>query len=827
MSFQFNQLLSVSKGKMISDTVQAPVKFLVTDSRSSNSYNGAVFFAIKGKNHDGHAYLKELYLKGFRQFVIEDEDFISQLNLTDSNVFLAESTVTTLQEIVIFHRNKFSLEVVGITGSNGKTIVKEWLNQLLAQDYTIVKSPKSYNSQIGVPLSVWQITPEHNLGIFEAGISKPGEMSILERIIQPSIGIFTNIGPAHSEGFNSDSQKIKEKALLFKNCKSIIYRNDDAEIDNYLKQEFDSSRLISWSLGKTSTYNVTVTKKEGRKTWIKIQTNSGSFSFLIPFSDVASFENIMHCIVLMLHFHIAETTINNRILSLNNIPMRLELKEGRNNSYIIDDTYNNDTEGLKIALQFMQQQNLRPRKILILSDMLESGKSDLELNKEIARLINENSIKLFIGIGEKLLSHSKLFPKGSLFFYSASSFLEFLDEINLSDAMVLIKGARIFRFETIVHALAHKIHRTVLEINLNSIAHNLNVFRRMLKPKTKMMVMVKAFAYGSGSHEVAHLLQYNNVDYLAVAYTDEGIALRESNITLPIMVMNPTPEEFAKIVHYKLEPEIYNFRLLNAFTDFIKQEEFIINNAYVPPVHIAIDTGMHRLGFEEGQVEELCEFLVKENIRVASVFSHLAGADEPHHDPFSLGQARLFKSITDRIEKAIKYEVIKHILNSAGITRLRENEFDMVRLGIGLYGIEAIDHPHNQSLNNVSTLKTVISQIRTVQKGDSVGYSRMGIAHEDIQVATIAIGYGDGYSRKFSNGVGKMLVRDKLAPVIGNVCMDLCMLNVTGIDVQEGDEVIVFGEKLPVNDLAKASGTISYEILTNVSERVKRVFYMD
>ncbi|MBC7388690.1 MAG: bifunctional UDP-N-acetylmuramoyl-tripeptide:D-alanyl-D-alanine ligase/alanine racemase [Opitutaceae bacterium] len=826
MSLLFSQLPNISIGKIISFSFQQEIGSLTTDSRNFTSSKGALFFAVKGKNHDGHLFLKDLYEKGIRQFVVEDESRISDIPLPECNVFLAKKSLDTLQDIVICHRNKFDLEVIGITGSNGKTIVKEWLYQLLSPDYHIVKSPKSYNSQIGVPLSVWQLNSLHNLAIFEAGISKTGEMEKLERIIKPTVGIFTNIGPAHSEGFKSNTEKIEEKARLFNNCQTIIYRKDQVELKNCLENIFNPKVLVSWSIGNEATYNVSINNKELKSTTVKIKYGSNEAKFLLPFKDDASIENVLHCIITMLHFKISDEVIQTRIASLNNIPMRLELKEGRNNSYIIDDTYNNDLEGLKIALQFMQQQNLKKKRIVILSDMLETGKPDQLVFKEISEVLLNNGISWFIGIGIGMMKNSASFPEGSLFFPNTNAFIDVSNTLEFSNSLILIKGARIFKFENIVQSLAQKIHRTVLEINLNALTHNLNVYRQMLEPTTKMMVMVKAFAYGSGSHEVAHLLQYQKVDYLAVAYTDEGIALRENNITIPIMVMNPAPEEFSKMVQYNLEPEIYNFRLLNEYNLFIKRSDYTMSASF-PPVHLAIDTGMHRLGFEEPLIDELCKVLKQSHFKVASIFSHLAGSGETEHDEFSYHQAYSFKAIADKIEGELKYGVIKHILNSAGITRLPQFQFGMVRLGIGMYGVESDGHPQNNKLENVSTLKTVVSQIRTVKKGESIGYSRKGIAIEDIQVATVAIGYGDGYSRKFSGGFGQMYIKGQLAPVIGSVCMDLCMLNVTGIEVQEGDEVIIFGKEIPVSKIASEIGTISYEILTNVSERVKRIFYVD
>ena len=823
MSLPFHTLARISKGVVLSNASVQNIDYLVTDSRTLNIVKGAVFFAIKGKNQDGHRYLKELYLIGVRQFVIEDLDKIDPEFLIDSNVFHADEVIETLQDIAAHHRNHFGLQVIGITGSNGKTIVKEWLNQLLSPGFKIVKSPKSYNSQIGVPHSVWQINESHDFGIFEAGISRPNEMANLERLIQPSIGIFTNIGPAHAEGFDCVGDKIAEKSKLFLNCDFIFYNKGFREIDTYLKSNFPLQKLIGWSLVDESEFKVTINKTTPGSISLTILFQSDSFDFKIPFRDDASIENAIHCIMVMIHYQIPVLEIQKRLFMLNNIPMRLELKEGRNNSYIIDDTYNNDQEGLKIALQFMQQQNLKNNKVVILSDMLETGKDNKVLYREVAELLKKNNVSLFIGIGPGISDQRCYYPENSRFYTSTEYFLEDLSQISMNESLILVKGARIFKFERIVQAVTYKIHRTVLEINLNALSHNLNVFRQMVRPNTKMMVMVKAFAYGSGSHEVAHLLQYHKVDYLAVAYTDEGIALRENNIRVPIMVMNPAPDEFEKIVKYNLEPEIYNFRLLNEYSEYVKR----LDIAQVPPLHIAIDTGMHRLGFESHHIDELCQKLREGTTKVASIFSHLVGADEEEHDHFSYEQGDKFIKIARRVETELGYPVIKHILNSAGITRMSDLQFDMVRLGIGLYGIEALNHPQNLKLENVSTLKTVISQIKNIPKGESVGYSRKGFAREDIKIATVAIGYGDGYSRKFSNGVGKMFLKGQLVPVIGNVCMDMCMIDITGVDAEEGEEVILFGKELRVIDLAASTGTISYEILTNVSERVKRIFYLD
>jgi alanine racemase len=810
MPLLFSQLETISKGRFISICSELPVLQLLTDSRAANFSEGVVFFAISGKSHDGHQYLNELYSKGIRQFVVENESKVDLTFLAEATIFLVENSVTCLQDIASFHRNQFSISVIGITGSNGKTIVKEWLFQLLAPDFSIVKSPKSYNSQIGVPLSVWQMGAAHNLAIFEAGISVIDEMANLERVIKPTIGIFTNIGPAHSEGFHSMEAKIEEKAKLFVDTEKIIYCIKHESIASFLISNFPKEKLIGWNLQLT-----------GDSCWLIV--GDTQYAIQLPFKDSASIENLIHCVVVMLELGTSISIIQNRIGSLANVPMRLELKAGKNNNYLIDDTYNNDPEGLKIALQFMQQQDMKRNKVLILSEMHEIGSESSVLYKQISTLVSDKNISTFIGIGKEIAKYKQLFPTNALFYDDVDELIELLPNLGIKDSLLLIKGARVFQFERIVQFLAQKIHRTVLEINLNALANNLKVFRQMVKPETKIMVMVKAFAYGSGTHEIAHLLQYHKVDYLAVAYTDEGVQLRENNITLPIMVMNPSVDEFETLAKYDLEPEIYSISILQALV-VSRQSSVNVQNT---KVHLAIDTGMHRLGFEENQISELCFILKIHDIQVASVFSHLVGADGAEFDDFSEKQALLFDKIAHQIENELGYTFLKHLLNSAGITRHTKFQYDMVRLGIGLYGIEAEGHPTNSHLQNVSTLKTIISQIRHVESGESVGYSRKSFVQKDSKIATLAIGYADGYSRVFGNGIGKVWIKGKIAPIIGNVCMDMCMVDITGIEAEEGDEAIVFGEYLSVEQVAKWGNTISYEILTSVSERVKRVYYLD
>lgn len=815
-----------------SEPIITKATVLLTDSRFVSQPQQSIFFAIKGERHDGHNFIEELYEKGVREFVVEKKATRPDLNerFPEAKFWLVENGIRALQNLAAVHRKKFNIPIIGITGSNGKTIVKEWLSTLLAKDYTIIKSPRSYNSQIGVGLSVWQINESHTLGIFEAGISKSGEMENLEPIICPTIGIFTNIGSAHDEGFRSRKQKVTEKLRLFRKSKTLIYCKDYEEIDEeiklLLKAVNPKIELIGWSKSQESPINVTCTKAANYST-LTINWNAEEYEFRIPFTDDASIENATHCIFakLLLNPKGQDLSITSEaLMALKPIAMRLELKQGINDCYLIDDTYNNDYAGLNMALNFMSQHHTKNHKVLIISDLLQSGLKETELYRSIAELIKGKEIDQLIGIGEDISRNAKYFDDSSIFFHSTESFLEEYPINQLHDSLILVKGARKFAFEKIVDRLIQKVHGTVFEINLDALTHNLNFYRGKIGSATKIMVMVKAYAYGSGSAEVASLLEYHRVDYLGVAYPDEGVVLRQSGIKLPIMVLNSQPETFSKLVEYDLEPEIYSFQIFKRFQDFIKS---FPDSSF--KIHIKLDTGMHRLGFEEQDIDKLIE-LLKQNpsIKIASIFSHLVGADESEHNDFSKSQIERFKRMSDKIIQALPNgEVpLRHICNSAGIIRFPEAKFDMVRLGIGLYGVEATG-TEQKSLQTVGTLKTIISQIKHLKKGETIGYSRKGVLEKDSRIATIAIGYADGFDRGFSKGVGTVLVNGVRCPIIGNVCMDMTMVDVTEAKCEEGDEVIIFGKDLPIHELSASIGTIPYEILTGVSERVKRVFYKE
>ncbi len=806
----FSHLEEITGGKNLQRHVDGPIESIFIDSRKASAGPGTLFFAIKGERHDGHTFLVDLYRAGLRQFVVEHT--LQLADFPEANILIVSSAIEALQKIAAFHRKQFSYPVIGITGSNAKTIIKEWLFQVLSKDQIVVKNPGSYNSQVGVPLSVWQMKSHHQLGIFEAGISKSGEMDNLENVIQPTIGILTNVGSAHDEGFLNQEQKIQEKLKLFKNSNVLIYCSDHYDVRKAIERS--GPKTFSWGVENDADVNVSI---QGNTCYI---TQSGQNHMLrLPFFDKASIENCLHCVTLMLYLGFNIKKIQRAINSLRSVPMRMEMKEGINQSYIIDDTYNNDLGGLELSLQFLMHQNQKNRKRLILSDILESGLSDGALVQQVLTLLEKYPVQNFVGIGPVLTNHQALFPQNSIFYNSTEEFLNRFNLSSISEEIVLIKGARTFAFENIAKRLQRKVHGTVLEIDLGALVHNLNFFKARLKPETKIMVMVKAFAYGSGSPEVANVLQYHKVDYLGVAYVDEGVDLRKNNITLPIMVMNPSEDSFDSLTGYNLEPEIYNFKIFHALLHYLKERTCAI--------HLKLDTGMHRLGFEKNDLPEVIQILKGHpNIRVASIFSHLAGADEHTHDEFSSRQAALFKDCADSVSSSLSYKPLYHILNSPGILRLPQLQFDLVRLGIGLYGVDPTQEGFTD-LRPVATLKTVISQIKTVPKGESIGYGRKGVADRDLKLATIAIGYADGFSRGLSGGVGEVLIGGSRAKVIGNVCMDMTMVDITDIDAQEGDEVIIFGGDLPIQRTAEKLQTIPYEILTNVSERVKRIFISD
>jgi len=829
MSYRLSEIASIVHGRL-SGPGEAPVRHLVIDSRKLSHIDDALFFAIKGERHDGHEYVADLYQRGMRSFVVQELPANSEARFPGAGFIFVADTLQALQELCAHHRAQFGYPVIGITGSNGKTIVKEWLYQLLREDFSIVRSPKSFNSQVGVPLSVWQMSGAHSLAIFEAGISRPGEMIRLERIIRPTIGLFTNIGQAHDENFSSVASKVEEKLDLFLHCETLVYCKDYLALHDVIAADetLSKKRLFTWSRKTRADLQIGRVSKNGHETEIQAVHQNGFVTVRIPFTDEASIENAIHCWATLLLLGFGHEAINTRMQLLAPVAMRLELKEGVNHCSVINDSYNSDLGSLAVALDFLNQQQQHPKRTLILSDILQSGRSEEELYAEVAELVAKKGVHRLIGIGEAISRQRDLFSGVDKHFYRDTA--EFLNAYNSAffrDETILLKGARAFGFEAISKVLQQKAHETVLEINLNALVHNLNYFRSRLQPGTKLMAMVKAFSYGSGSFEIANVLQFHRTDYLAVAYADEGIELRKAGITLPIMVMNPEEQSYDSMIQYRLEPEIFSFRVLNLFDEAAQRHRRSGEDVPPLPVHIKLDTGMRRLGFEEKDLNELVVRLRNnKHLSVRSVFSHLAASDEAEHDTFTQQQVNRFAAMSAMIREHIGYPVLRHILNSAGITRFPDAQFDMVRLGIGMYGIGVTPEEQAQ-LQHVSTLKTTISQIKQVPEGETIGYSRKGKADRALQIATVPIGYADGLSRRLSGGKGKMWVNGRPAPIVGNVCMDMCMIDVTGIAASEGDEVIVFSEQHPISELAKDLGTIPYEVLTNVGGRVKRVYYQE
>lgn len=801
------------------------IKRLSIDSRKLHEPESVLFFALRGPRHDGHQFIRELYERGVRNFVVcEPRENIDLLY--EANIIKVKSSRAALQQLAAHHRAQFDLKTVSITGSNGKTIVKEWLYQLLQTDYKIIRSPRSYNSQVGVPLSVWNIEPEHTLGLFEAGISKPDEMARLQRIIQPDIGVFINLRAAHDAQFSSRAQKALEKARLFSRCKTIIYNCDYPEIEQALSETVDlkGTRLVRCSFkDQTAEYWVSSVTHSGESAQLEVVFASTSHVVDIPFNDNGSIENALICLAAAIELgQNPEKTIAG-LHALQPVAMRLQMIEGINGCGVINDAYNSDLGSLEIALDFAHQQRFLNHRTLILSDILQSGLDPGALYERVANMCRHKKISRLIGIGPQITAHAECFEIPAQFFPDTDNFLAQFHGDDFERELVLIKGARPFRFERISRLLEHKSHETVLEINLDALVHNLNFFKSKIAPQTEMMAMVKAFSYGMGSHEVAHLLEYNKVAYLAVAYADEGVELRKSGVQLPIMVMNPEAPGYGAMIRHRLEPEVYSMRTLQAFISACKS----LAPGEPQAIHVKLDSGMHRLGFEEKDLDELIAVLKAHPfIRIASAFSHLAAADNPAFDDFTAHQIELFKQMSGRLQKETGSTFRRHILNTAGILRFPESQFDMVRLGIGLYGYTDLLEAE-RSLMASSRLKTIISQIKHLEPGETVGYQRSGKIESISRIATLPVGYADGFSRMLGRGNGEVFINGYRAKTVGNICMDMCMVDVSEIPCQEGDEVEVFGAEIPLEELAERMKTIPYEVISGISRRVKRVYYHD
>ena len=802
------------------------IRFLSFDSRNILSGKETLFFALRTGRNDGHHYIKDTYAREVESFVVEElpADYKSLINASFIKV---ADTLQALQKLSAFHRKRFNYPVAAITGSNGKTIVKEWLAELLSPEKNIIRSPRSYNSQVGNPLSVWLMDERFDLALFEAGISKPGEMERLEKILHPDIGLFTHLGTAHLENFNSTKELVAEKLKLFINSKSIIWCSDFELLNDEINQTAfaNNPKFFCWS-EKNSEADLLITLKEKNENTTKISAVyfSGNIQIIIPFTDDAHIENAIHCWAFMLSMGYNPGTFEERFLKLSPIAMRLELKKGINGCTIINDSYNSDTASLVNALDFLHQQSGYGKRkcTLIISDILQSGEKPEILYREIADFIHLRRIQRLICIGPEISRFIDLFHVPDIKAYpSYDEFLIHFRESDFHNEIILLKGARQFRFDRISELLQEKAHQTVMEINLDSLVHNFNFYRQKLSPQTKVMAMVKAFSYGTGSVEIARILQYRGIDYLAVAIADEGIELRNNGIEIPIIVMNPEEHSFGVMIENNLEPNIYSYKLLEQFDEALKH-----NAGSNFPVHLKIDTGMKRLGFDNAdELMKVAEYILKQNrMFIRSVFSHLAVSDDPSNDHFTLLQFEHFDKFSRIITDSFDYKILRHILNSSGIERFPEMELDMVRLGIGLYGVSPL---YQKELRNVATLKTTISQIRTVTSSETIGYGRKGVAKEPMQIAILPIGYADGLNRRLSNGAGKVWINGANAPIVGSICMDMCMIDITGIPTNEGDKVIIFGEELPVTELAEFLQTIPYEVLTSIGQRVKRIYYKE
>lgn len=834
MQYEIEKIHAIIGGQLISNAPGYQLQYLATDSRKISFAKSALFFALKTPNRDGAVFLSDVYKQGVRNFVLSEPVSSTETLYPEANFIITSDPLVALQKLATHHRDQFHYPVIGITGSNGKTVVKEWLNFLLSAHFKIIRSPRSFNSQIGAPLSVWGMEKAHNLAIFEAGISKTGEMSRLQPVINPTIGILTNIGDAHQMGFSSDEEKLAEKLQLFKETATLFYPAADNWVQAFVEQYFTdpetkqcSKELIGIGRSAKARYRVLYIEKHMDRGLTEIevqQQNREPYALLIPYTDEASIQNAITSWAVCLHLGIATDNLLQGLKELPVIDMRLQVLPAIHQGTVINDSYSLDFESLKVALDLLNQQLLS--KTLILSDIpeLPAGQA-LKSYEEMAALIGNKKIHRLITTGPQWQKYKDL-VQGQVpileQYASTAAFVKQFQPGKFKEEAVLLKGARAFQFEEILGLLIEKVHQTKLEINLSAIVHNLKVYRSCIHPTTKIMAMVKAFAYGSGLVEIASVLQYHKIDYLAVAYVDEGVSLRQAGIHLPIMVMNADEYAFELLVQHQLEPEIYSFDILESFTRFLQKQGL---SQY--PVHIKLDTGMHRLGFESSEIPELVRQIQnQQSLYIKSAFSHFTSSEDKQDDAFTLGQVTAFQTACQQLRTGTGYHFLTHMANSAAITRFPEFQMDMVRLGIGLYGINTTHEP--LPLRTVASLKTTIAQIKKISPGDSVGYNRSGKVDHPMATATIRIGYADGFSRLLSNGRGKVWIHGQLAPVIGKVCMDMTMVDITSItQAKPGDTVEIFGENIPVQEMASASNTSPYEVFTSVGQRIPRIYVED
>lgn len=800
------------------------VQHLLTDSRKLSFPSTSLFFAIKTKQGDGHHYIAELYKQGVRHFVVSDTKLPQ--DCPDAIWYHTDNVIACLQRLAAAHRQKFGIPVLGITGSNGKTIVKEWLNALLQDEVNIVRSPRSFNSQLGVPLSVWAMQDEHELGIFEAGISRKGEMQLLEKIIRPTIGLITNLGAAHSEGFDGDADKLTEKLLLFQSVAVLVYCKDHRLVDEALqrsREAFPNRALLSWGKSPEADIRLLNVKVENNTSVLEVDASGRFFTFSIPYVDAAALENAMHCFAAAVALGYPDQAAL-RMMQLPPLSMRLEMKEGRQGCTLINDSYNADLSGIFTALDFLGLQDPTRRRTVVLSDVSGLPDQDENAYDRLVDYLVSKQVRRVFGAGQQISAQAQRFASQleAHFFPDTQTLIQHLAHVPFKDEVILIKGARDFHFEAISTMLESKMHQTRLEVNLPCIAHNLQEYRKLLPPDTRLMVMVKAFSYGAGSIEVARLLQFHHADYIAVAYVDEGVELRKAGIRLPIMVMNTEPQAFALLVENDLEPELYSLDIIRRFHDFLRTEGIAFY-----PVHIKLDTGMHRLGLDHSDIIQFNkEFGLSPRLRVKSVFTHLVASEDSAEDAFTARQLADFEAGCGLLQQALGYVFWRHAANTAAISRHPQAAYEMVRLGIGLYGVDA--GKSGLFLQEAISLKTTIAQIRDVEVGESVGYGRKALLHRHTRVATIRVGYADGFPRSLGNGRCSVLIKGRHYPTLGNVCMDMTMIDITGSeDIGLEDEVLVFGPGHSISQMARAAETIPYEIMTGIAQRVPRIYFSE
>lgn len=820
MRLSSSDIAQITDGKLTGNP-DLPVSDIITDSRRFSFTEELIFFAISGKNHDGHSFIDSLYRKGVKVFVVERLPDDTGL-YKDSAFIQTTNSIAALQRLAAYHRKSYMSPVISVTGSTGKTIVKEWLSDVLGLSAAVIRSPRSYNSQVGVPLSVLKLKDKYKLAIFEAGISEPGEMERLRSVIEPDIGVITNIGDAHNENFPDLPTKAKEKLKLFVNASMIVYCSDHEIIRELILSDklFRGKKLVNWSCKnrKAAIYIKNRTLTEGT-TVLEVEYLNNKYDFKIPFNDRASVENAMTVTAVCLALETSPEIIGKGLSTLVPVAMRMEIKAGINNCQLIEDYYNSDPGSLGMAIDYLKGQG-KMETTLILSDFVQSGRDEKDLYGEVAGLVKKNRINRFIGIGPGLSGSRSFFDREAEFYFSTDEFIQRFRPPMFRNEIILLKGARKYEFERIGKLLGKKVHQTLLEINLDAIAHNLNQFRRCLDPGTRIMAMVKAFAYGAGPAEIASLLEYHRVGWLAVAYTDEGIELRNAGVTLPVMVMNPDPVSLEQIIRYDLEPELYNFPTLEEFTNIASRHGLIDY-----PVHIKIDSGMHRLGFMPEDTDRLISSVKPaESVKIVSLLSHFAASEEPGYDSFTHKQAEIFIKTAEKIIEAAGYPILRHICNSSAIVRFPQYQLDMVRIGIGLYGAGSIK---GLTLKPAGRFKTRISQIKKVPPGEPVGYGCADVSDNERIIAILPVGYADGLNRKLGNGNGSLFIKGSRVRIVGNICMDMCMVDITGIDVKEGDEAEIFGRNITIDEMAGKCQTIPYEILTSIPGRVKRVFFRE